>query len=290
MGSHWIPQEYLRGFADSDAPGELYMYDRRTRQFRRAAIATLAQGRGYFDPETETRLSREVEGRGHCALNRLRNERCVPAQDERVWLALYLATMLMRVPARRRKTLALFPEVLDDTLADVTQTINAWANAPQADPALVARRRAEVERIRERYREAPPPQVLEHVRSPWPAEKYVALIHDMAWRVLPTDERQHFVTSDNPAYFFEAYGLGSPESELTFPLSGDLALHASWQGRRASTTFVAGWLRGVMEVNRRTVCGADRFVYCRSPEDWINKVAGKPNPFLSRLVWGANSP
>jgi hypothetical protein len=51
MGSHYVPQEYLRGFADPESPGMIWMYDRRSGAFKLVPILTVAQERGYYDDE-----------------------------------------------------------------------------------------------------------------------------------------------------------------------------------------------------------------------------------------------
>ena len=94
-----------------------------------------------------------------------------------------------------------------------------------------------------------------------------------------------FVTSDNPAFFFEGLGLGSPDSELTFPLSPELALLADWQGTPFSTSVFGAKPGLVREVNRRVVSGAERFIFSHAPQPWLPKVAGKGNPYLSRIQW-----
>ena len=192
---------------------------------------------------------------------------------------------MMRVPRRRRKALEMVPLVLARTVAGFRAQLDKWAQSPNIDKALVVRRFAELEQAHERlYRESPA-AVIDLIRSPWPREQYVELIFAMMWRVVMADSANRFLTSDNPAFFFEAYGLGNPESEVTFPLASDLALVASWQGPRGGFEFVQAKPILVREVNRRVASGANRFVFYHERCHWIATLAEKPRPFLSRIKW-----
>lgn len=75
----------------------------------------------------------------------------------------------------------------------------------------------------------PPDIVRKTIETPWPFESMLHAIHNMHWRVLRAQGPSLFLTSDNPAYFFEGFGLGHQEAELVLPLSTHLLLHCSWQ-------------------------------------------------------------
>jgi hypothetical protein len=70
---------------------------------------------------------------------------------------------------------------------------------------------------------------MEKTRTPWPGREMTELIYYMAWRFCTTRGPSFFITSDNPAFIFECYGLRNDEAELVFPISSDLALHGCWQ-------------------------------------------------------------
>jgi hypothetical protein len=81
---------------------------------------------------------------------------------------------------------------------------------------LVARRLREHEQVHGELRRQPPIAVLDHIRSAWPSANIHAAMHEMTWRIVFTSQVQ-LLTSDNPAYFFPWSGLGTAESDLTFP-------------------------------------------------------------------------
>jgi hypothetical protein len=284
MGSHYVPQQYLKGFSDPENPGMIWMYDKKLHQFMHASIVSVAQQVGYYSPETERLLSEIVEGPANQALNRVRREKKV-TDNNRMHLTLYIGTMLKRVPRRRRKAAEMLPKILEDTIRNFKAKVEAWARASRADPKLVARRIAEIDRVYEAFRRELPSELIEQIRTPWPGNRIVALLYAMQWRITSTDGPIYFLTSDNPAYFFEAYGLGKPESELTFPLTSDMALLAAWQGPGEGTFFVPCTQALVKEVNRRVASGAERFVFYHERRDWVASLSDKKRPYLSRIQW-----
>ena len=137
-----------------------------------------------------------------------------------------------------------------------------------------------------KFRAEPPKDVTDRVRSPWPSEDVFNLVVQKTWRLVIATGSDCFVTSDSPAFFFEGFGLGHPQSELTIPLCPTLALMADWQGERFGTTVCAVRPKIVREVNRRIISNAERLVFShRQPPSWLAKVAAKTRPYLSRIGW-----
>lgn len=284
MGHHYVPQEYLRGFADPGDRGMIWMYDKHLHHFVRVSIRSAAQQAGYYNADTEKQLSELVEGPAHKVLQKLRSGDRID-ESERAALALYIGTMLMRVPRRRRKALEVVPETLVTTINRVSAQIAQWARTTAADPQLVSRRLAELEQAREKFQKEIPAEIIEQIRAPWPTERILTCIVLMTWRIVSANSAGFFITSDNPAVFFEAFGLGRPESELTFPLCSDLALLGSWRGPRGETFLVKAKPALVKEVPRRVASSAERFVFHHAKQDWVRLVAENQNPYLSRIQW-----
>jgi len=284
MGHHYVPQHYLRGFEPPAHPGTIWRYDKASKLFKCIPIKVVAQEPAFYAEEDERALSTQIEGPALGSLARLRRGEAI-SQDDRARIAVYAASMMMRGPRRRRKALEMAPSVLADTITGFKKRLEEWASSPDADRALVARRFAELEAVRDKYAREPPSTVIDQVRSPWPRQRFVDLIFAMTWRVIASDASTRFLTSDNPAFFFEAHGLGQPEAEISFPLASDVALHGSWQGPREGLIFVQAKPVLVREINRRIVSGAERFVFYHEHAKWIATIADKPHPFLSRIQW-----
>jgi hypothetical protein len=113
----------------------------------------------------------------------------------------------------------------------------------------------------------------------------VTVVYDMAWRVLRADGPIFYLTADNPAFYFEAFGLATECAELTFPLSTTHCLYGSWQGPRGGLLFLDARQSFVKEANRRLASSAERFAFYHEGVDWIRKLLQKRQPYLSRIEW-----
>jgi hypothetical protein len=163
--------------------------------------------------------------------------------------------------------------------------IEKWGRNRNANGEIIARRLAELEQAHRKLIHTPPESVTAQNKSPWPRPKYVELIYFMMWRVVSSDSGDKYLTSDNPAFFFEAYGIGTANSEITFPISSSIALIACRQGPKGGLECINAKPALVKEVNRRVAAGADRFIYYHENCQWIAALAGKTNPYLSRIQW-----
>jgi hypothetical protein len=283
MGKHIIPQKYLRGFATTSDPLQIWMYNKQSRAWSRVAIAKAVQQSNYFDAETEKKLAISVEHPAHAALSNIRVRKHI-TKDERDALALYIAVMMMRVPRRRRKAREMIAPTLHDVIEQLRADLLAQASSAEHLGNVQSGLR-HLDTIEEKLSRDTPPEVLANIASPWPNAAVLTAVRDMPWRIATTSGPSFFLTSDNPAYFFEAFGVASVDSELTFPLASDLALLGSWQGTLGSTEFLDAKQPLVKEVNRRIASGAERFVFYRTRATWIETLVHRSDPYLSRILW-----
>ena len=138
---------------------------------------------------------------------------------------------------------------------ELREQIRAYAHAGEISTETAAMRLAETDAVEAKFASRIPDNVREQMRSPWPTESVIDLVYRMHWRFVCADGDEYFLITDNPAFFFECYGLGTENSELTFPVSSSLAIFGSWtpviNGNRVSrrTQFVK-------EANRRLISAA----------------------------------
>lgn len=283
MGSHYLPQQYLRGFEVPDQPGTIWLYDKKLHRFKRLPIKVVAQEPGFYDSETESRLSKDLEGPGHAVLGLLRRGQPL-SEEDRSTLARYVAVMQMRVPRRRRKGREMLPAVINNTVDNVRSDVEALIKKG-ADKATAARFIAELERVRQKFLLEPPSQIIDQIRSPWPTDRIVATVRSMVWRIIQAPVGEYFLTGDNPAFYFDAFGIGTPRSEISFPLASDLVLLGNWQGRMGQLLYILAKPSLVKEINRRVAWGAERFVFYRAEEKWVSVLAEKRQPHLSEIRW-----
>ncbi len=284
MGHHYVPQYYLKGFTDLNEPNLIWMYDKQSREFTHASIKKVVQEAGYYSEQVEKQLSLDIEKPAHMSLDRLRSGEKINAND-RSHLTRYIGAMLMRVPHRRRKAYEMLPGFIDDITRNLIDQITQWAETSNPDQELVSRRINEIENGKNKFLKDPPDEIVNQIRTPLPKEKILSLISKMTWRIIRPESDVLFITSDNPAFFFEAYGLGNLESELTFPLASDLALVANWQGPFYGTIYRKVTDSIAKELNRRVASGAERFVFFHQREDWVAQISNKQKPYLSKIKW-----
>lgn len=150
---------------------------------------------------------------------------------------------------------------------------------------MVARRLAEVDAAHVKFERNPPDEIMQQVREPWPSEGMLDAIYQITWRVLISAGPQYFITTDNPLFFFGAYGLGTPKAELCFPLSTTHALHGCWQRVNADPVFLQATQKFVKEVNRRLASAAERLAFCHEQAPWLDRILQKKDPYLSVIRW-----
>ena len=284
MGHHSSPQAYLRVFQDPGALGMIWTYPRGEPP-RLASIQKVAQAKRFYDSQVEADLNTYVERPANPQLERLRRGEFLDG-DGRYRVAVYLATMLKRVPRNRERGHALLPDVLTSTVEGIRSEVMELASQGVIGPERLEALLAELNRLETKYRGSPPPETLAEIRSPWPSQAMVQLIHRMYWRIAVTADPEMFITSDNPAFFFEGLGLAKPESELCFPLSPTHCLHCSHQPIAGGDLgFFVPERELVREMNRRIASAATKLVFAHKKVIWASELLRKRNPPLMRIAW-----
>jgi hypothetical protein len=284
MGHHYVPQHHLRNFQDVHQAGLIWMFDKDSGQSCLASITKVAQEAGFYEPEIEVSLNEMVEKPANPVMDRLlRREVITP--EEKSSLALYIAVMLKRVPYRRQQASTLVPQVLDDTVIEIRDWLRSLIRHAEIDQVVVHERLTQVDAIYDKYKREPPPEVIRQIRAPWPTAEMVELVKGMTWRVMESSGPNFFMTCDNPAFFFSAYGLKNPEAEVCFPLSTRFALHCCWQKADADIVFLDAPQSIVREVNRRLASTTLRFAFYHERVEWVHEILSKESPYLSRIVW-----
>jgi hypothetical protein len=180
------------------------------------------------------------------------------------------------------------PEVLDDVVSRFRGQVQQLAEVGQISPELAMRRLRELEVTYAKYTRELPEALVTQIRDPRPSIEMVEAIVSMRWRLVRAGEPEFFITSDNPAFYHEAFGLGTERSELRFPLSPRLALHGC---RVSSATKVISvhdvprdWVR---EFNRSVASGASSIAMSHRRAHFLGTLLRRKNPYLFQLVWDA---
>ena len=281
MGQHYVQQHYLRCFGTPEDPNNIWMYDKDSKEFKRLPIRNVAQSSGFYSEEDEHVLSEKIEGPAQAPLEQLRNGQQVEVQGRQA-VALYLESMIKRVPHCRMEMLGIAPQVKEKLLAWIRKSPESLALKCNLTPAELLHR---IEQWEQKFDSKPLSMKDDLIRRQWFSQVVTACILSMTWRVIKADESHLFLTSDNPVFFDEGYGLEEPHGEFSFPLSSDVALHGSWKGSQEGLLFVQAKPALVKEINRRVVFGADRFLFYHQNASWVSVVAAKRQPRLNRIQW-----
>jgi hypothetical protein len=284
MGHHTVPQRYLKGFQAKTKPGFIWMYDKKDRTSKCLPIKQVAQVPGFYTDDVEAALNKEAEQPGNDVIDELRRGETLDKAGRR-HLTYYIGTMIARVPAARARANKLVPDALNGVAADMKTAIQRAADLELIDESTKTDRLAEADAINERFQKQPPAQVTKVIETPWPFESWLVAIYNMTWRVLHTKGPSFFATCDNPVTLLNGEGHETRDCELTFPLSTDLILHCSWQGEHEFEKRPA-WSQFVKECTRRTVHGAQRFIFHHENALWVLEQARNSAPELKRINWG----
>lgn len=279
MGQHYVPQNYLKGFSDPEHPTMIWMSDKNEPALRpkRLPIKAVAQQPDFYTAEAEQWLNRFVEIPVQEQLRRLTAGERIEGVD-RLIVAIYIQVMVLRVPFARN----VLGDMVRDGARDFVAELRSDPNEVPADMSE-ASFHAILDTWQQGIAENGPS--LEPMREPWIQPELVDMIYAMTWRVITSDAPNAFLTGDNPVSFPHETGLRPHNGELTFPISSQAALHASWVLGPAETMFVAGTDIAAQEINRRTACAAERFLFSANETAHAGELANQPPPRLHPFPW-----
>ena len=82
----------------------------------------------------------------------------------------------------------------------------------------------------------------------------------MTWTFYVCTRPDLFITNDNPVFIHRSSGIGKWYSDLSFPVSGDVSVFASWL-RRQDLEYRQATPQGFRELNRRMAVNTTRFAF-----------------------------
>ena len=305
---HKVPRYYLKGFVEREDEPFLWVY-RKGLQYKpgrtrykynpyRDSIKFVGSEMDYYastnrdgiiDYETYENILEKLEKPADPVIKKIRDRQMITF-DEKMILASYIVLMLKRVESRRQKATGMWPSFLKE-FESSSDLIRAVAILERDTPPEDTRTleplkkvRAEIDRVigeHKANRSNVPSQIL-HESMVAPGSKLVPAISQMNWQFLIAPKGSKFLTSDNPVFFFEGIGLNKPQSEITFPISSDVALAAFGRpGFREG--FVTTTTHVVAEINRRTAYAATKEAYHSCAASWVVQVLTKRKPQLNYI-------
>jgi len=284
MGQHYVPKAHIKRFHIHGNDNIVWMYDKKTENFVKVNPKEVAQERNYYTDEIEKSLANEVESPANKVINKLLCRESLE-EEERTVLSLYMFTMATRGPRQREKLQQDAPNFLNEVVEEIRVEIAEAVELHGWNEDLRDSKLAELESTKTKFLVNPPPKYVKLMKTPFFSKNILALVHNMRWHILRAPSDMFFVTCDTPAHIFECYGVGTPKSELTFPISKEVALVGECQNNCGLSYDGVTTPQIVKEINRRVLSHAKRFVFAPKDQDWIATVTNKTDPYLSRILW-----
>jgi hypothetical protein len=277
---HYLPQMYLRGFADED--DLVWVFDRQTKTYLHQGVINTAVKKDFYTvvgPDgqktdaVETMMANMVEGPMKHIIERLDKKNLTWDGEDRAILALFVALL-------RTRNLA-----FDKDQNDLTKEFHQWwSKATHPSPEAVEKSLREYEeKTGQDMTDVSPQELFEMIRDDQFEFKNLRqnnikmmmslsleiakVLFRLNWEILAAPKGTSFVTCDNPFTvvpppFFddtlEGYGILTPGSSTVVPLSRRTAICFYGEGERTRGAVVyKDFLR---HVNLVVAANSERFV------------------------------
>jgi hypothetical protein len=254
---HTVPKFYLNGFADRSLDkGDaryVWVYEKGKSEIRKASTREVAHERDFYhvirpdgteDKSTVDDKLKQLESDASGAF-RVMYEDGDLDRDDRLMLALFIATMYLRVPKVRGK--------IQDSLDHKIETDQRFADA------------GEFSQDSSFWKGVADWTWFEMLSDT--TIKIARILLEMKWTSMRSLDIHAFVTSDNPVFLCP--GLLQSDTRLSFPISSKLTILASWDKRSPGLLVASD--RDTVSINRQTISSASRFVYASFESQSFNE-------------------
>lgn len=262
MGHHYTPQYYLKGFVDSE--GHIWVYEKGSGTPFRTGLKNVGHETGFYSAAMEQYLANQIEGPANRVIEKIRARDQISA-SEKITLVRYMVALMKRVPKSKERIKGLAPQAAPKTLKEFEAEVDGILLPDKTKTDFMQKARV----IFEKFAKNPPKEIWLEMIPPHTSPMVVEVISTMTWIFLTNDSGPVFLTNDNPVFFFESLGIGKPDSEITFPISNDISLWATWRKNIQDCIYSAIRPHGIREINRRTASNATRYVFHSTNEKWI---------------------
>jgi hypothetical protein len=283
---HVLPELYLKGFAIKNDQSHIWIYKRgeqfnpgkgtiTNNPYHRSIHDAGAEWDFFADPkkdgskdiETFENILESLEKPANTIFQKLRAHEAI-IHEEKDEFARYIILMYRRVWAAREKIKGWLPKTITNSKPskELFQETNLLDT-----PELQARWKKKSEELGNR----PGYHINLHNRTTVDAPNsfMVEALQKMIWTFYTAPNSRAFFTGDNPVFIPKNNGLGKSNSELSFPISTDVALIASWD-RSRKEGFEEAKSQVVKEINHRTISQASK-IYFSQDCDWIVTMLNK---------------
>jgi len=282
MGKHCIPQYYLSGFSDPFAPSKIWVYEKGSKRIFQSNIKNIANEKNRWPQHIEEYLANKIETPANPVLGKIRNRQPISQSDKEI-LSAYMVGMMQRVDKGLERMKEIAPKIIDQVFDDLEKRIlKDIEQNPSKKEKLQAILR-NLPNLKSRYKNDFPLEIWYQNLNPKVLPQILAIFPAMTWVFFTSEKGPPFLTSDNPLFFFEWQGMGKPESEITFPISSEITLWATWRKDIKKNQYVAQQEAVIREINRRIASSATRYVYYSMEADWVVNLINRKSWRLNRI-------
>jgi len=229
MGDHYIPQYYLKGFSDSPDSSNIWVYEKGSTKIFPSSIKRAANENNRWPENVEEHLANKIEAPANPVFDKIRNFQPITQNDKEL-LATYIVVMLQRVPKGLERAKAIAPEVIGKTFDNTEKQILRLIEEHPSKKDALQRHLEFLPKIKSEWENDFPIEVWHQLITSDDLTPSIKILPAMTWVFFTSEKSQPFLTNDNPVFFHESIGVGNPESELTFPISSNITLWATWKG------------------------------------------------------------
>lgn len=281
MGHHYLPQYYLKGFTETN-DNILWAYEKGTGNKFNTQIKSIASISDFYSKETEQYLANDIEMPANAVLDKIRSGHLINDDDKNTF-AEYMAVMWKRVPRAKEDLKKMAPRLVDGIAKRLNGDLDNLINEEPHNLEFIEKRRKEIDDILAIYATNPPKDIWLDNMPPERTPRIVEAIKAMNWSFWEFNQQPVFLTCDNPMFYFTGMGVGKPDSEISFPISSNIVLWATWRVD-LPRKFIKASTQIVKEFNRRTVDNASRYIFHSRDEYWIESFIKKGRWQLNRIV------
>lgn len=290
---HYIPVFYLNGFTNLN--GYLWVYDKDDKGLFESSPEGIAYENHYFsfmtpegekDSETVENFFMDLEGESSKVVRKILAGETL-TEDERVTFAVFVSSMMVRVPNLRNN--------IRSSTADMIKNLTAFIAAHKENfTGMIERYKKEtgqkidipVEELRQWA--ADPENYTVEVDQQYATgmalslmDRFVPIFFNMKWAFLKATGDFNFMTGDNPLHYTDPthdfrspYGVGlfSRNIQVTLPLSKGICAFGTWEGAEG---YIKVGSQQVKNVNRRTVISSVRFVFADAKSEATDRFVKK---------------
>jgi hypothetical protein len=283
MGEHSVPQYYLSGFCDPLSSSKIWVYEKGSKRIFQSNIKNIAVETNRWPQDIEEFLTNKIEAPANPVLGKIRSHQPI-SQNDKELLSAYMANMMQHVDRGLERTKEIAPKVADKIFDDLEQKILSDIEQDSSKKERLLAILQNIPNLKTKYLNDFPLEIWYKNLNPEVLPQVLAILPAMTWIFFVSEKGLPFLTSDNPLFFFEWQGIGKPESEVTFPISSEIVLWATWRKDLKKNQYVKQKEPIIREINRRIASSATKYVYYSLEADWVVRLINKKSWRLNRIA------